>query len=395
MNIPKHIIANQQQLYNNVKQAYTHLKNILQSHDAINNNNIDKVNANTNDNENGDNYDNYSIDENHNTIINDANNNSINDNSCIITKDADDHAINNNSNKITTDINNYVINDNTNTIIKDINNNYINDNSYMITKDVNDHTINDNSNTIIKDNNVSNTNINDDNIHTINDNSNIITNDKTITVDNSSMSHTHNDITNSKKKHKIIITVPHAICIDNIQKRTCDLNSYNFAIALRDVLPKHNYDVTLIKSTQNRYTLDDNRYSSEKIKTIKKDSGLWRELRKTISKYVNDGNSHNDIIIIDSHSFPDRTEKKHLDVYFLDYVPYQNITTQINNYLLKNNISTEIKTGAIGKNSIIDTFTLHPLYIKTLLIENNESSNTDKLNIIAEHVKNFLDTFNN
>lgn len=220
---------------------------------------------------------------------------------------------------------------------------------------------------------------------------------------------------------KIILTVPHCIPMDILNlwsngqriERTNDTNALTMAESLSNKFNDNKVATTIIKSEQNRYILDDNRYIGIKNYTIKKDSYLWNKLRQTIKNIllydknkINYANitsrnicnvNYDDIIIIDCHSFPTNSDfGKNKVVVILDYKPYQDITKKINYDLNNNNISCEILEGLIGKNSILDILTLHPMYIPTILLEVNEDLDKNTLNIISNYiVLSIIDYFSN
>jgi hypothetical protein len=201
----------------------------------------------------------------------------------------------------------------------------------------------------------------------------------------------------------IILTIPHSVELeselnDNEKERTHDVSAMNVALSIKDEFNKYNINVTIISSHQNRNILDDNRYKGIDDFTIKKNSKLWSELKEEVrSLYQN----INNIIIIDCHSFPSggfgnfsSINEEH-KIVFIDYHPYQRIVTFLHFYLNKNNIKTSIFEGSIGNNSILDIFTLHPLYIPTILIEVREDINIKEIKKIASIISNGIIKFIN
>jgi hypothetical protein len=77
-------------------------------------------------------------------------------------------------------------------------------------------------------------------------------------------------------------------------------------------------------------------------------------------------------------------------VVILDYEPYQKITEIISQTLNEKNIKTRLMEGAIGHNSILDVFTLHPIIIPTVLLEVREDLSLEKLNTIADIICNVV-----
>lgn len=217
----------------------------------------------------------------------------------------------------------------------------------------------------------------------------------------------------------VVLTVPHCIPLRNYHDRSSDTNAENMANALSQRFRELNIKSIIIKSKQNRMILDDNRYMGNRY-TIKKDSGLWDELRVTINTLFSDycvyrtnkikyGELKNDvkvnkmsmypnIILIDCHSFPSggfgnndgmmefKNNGEH-KVVILDYPPYQKITQGLIKELNKHDIKASLLEGAIGRNSILDVFTLHPIGIQTVLFEVREDLEKDKLDIIASIVE--------
>lgn len=215
----------------------------------------------------------------------------------------------------------------------------------------------------------------------------------------------------------VIITVPHSQGLDS-NVRTHDTNALSMAKILKRIFSLHNIECVIIQSHQNRQYLDDNRYHSQnKRYTIKKDSELWDNVRsiiKTFGKYVeNKGayinlkmmyqsnisnkSNYTSFVIIDSHSFPRGSfkDKNKNDIVILDYTPYQKITKDIIDSLNSQNVKASLLEGMIGSNSILDIFTLHPMYIPTILLETCEDIEGEKLGYIADIiVKSIIYTMN-
>jgi len=216
----------------------------------------------------------------------------------------------------------------------------------------------------------------------------------------------------------VILTVPHCIPLEYTNERTSDTNSLKMAHILKTKL-KQQIQTIIITSKQNRYILDDNRYSNKNNKyTIKQDSGLWNNLRIIINnlfdsyylycmtkiKYLilKDKNTEikpirqPKIFIIDCHSFYLGGFGKYSDikleheVVILDYKPYQQITESLTLELNNNGIKASLLDGQIGGNSILDVFTLHPILIQTVLLEIREDLSESRLNEIADIVSNVL-----
>ena len=61
---------------------------------------------------------------------------------------------------------------------------------------------------------------------------------------------------------KVILTVPHSVCIENDDRiiQHCDIASLDFASKLQTKLDLINIDCEIIESDQNRTEFDDNRY---------------------------------------------------------------------------------------------------------------------------------------
>lgn len=181
--------------------------------------------------------------------------------------------------------------------------------------------------------------------------------------------------------NNIILTIPHSVCISN-EYHLCDYSAEKFANIFNKDLQDIKLKTYIIKSNQNRMILDDNRYSNKEL-TIKHDSLLWKTLRETIHDTKT--------IIFDIHSFPSTTKDfGDYDVGILDIMPYQSIVKQLNTYLSNNNIKSNILQAAVGHNSILDVFTLHPLYIPVLLLEINEKLNEKELENISKIITSFL-----
>lgn len=202
----------------------------------------------------------------------------------------------------------------------------------------------------------------------------------------------------------IILTVPHSKCrkrINNIcninvdrKNEMCDLVAECFANKLKNKLEK-NFTVDIILSENNRADeLDDNRFSYKKddkiAKTIKT-SNLWIKLKERILFHIKKPFiSYKDIIVLDIHSFPLKSFDGN-DIALLDNYDYQEITKNMYNYL-KDKYKIKIYNSYIGNNSIIDVLTLHPLAIKAVLVEINESLSNNKMDNICNDIYNFIGT---
>lgn len=185
---------------------------------------------------------------------------------------------------------------------------------------------------------------------------------------------------------KIIFTCPHSVCNlgTNRSEQICDYNSKIFA----EILSKKcsNIENIIIESNQNRTIRNDNRFTEKML--IK--SNLWIELQNELKKYYNMYKSFNNLLIMDMHSFPDRDN---LDIYFIDTEPFQEIVIQLNKFLIEKGYNSKILIGKIGFNSIIDLHKLHPISIRSILVEINEKFNNEELNKIGKDIAFFLHKF--
>ncbi len=167
--------------------------------------------------------------------------------------------------------------------------------------------------------------------------------------------------------------------------RSNDLNAEPFAMMLKTLKS----EIYVIKSNQNRYELDDNRYSNNN-KTIKKDSVLWNTLRNTLK------NNDDTNIVLDIHSFPNNSFNNCFrlnnpcEIVLLDYSPYQELTKKIYNHLINNNVNSKITEAKIGSNSIIDILTLNPFYTPAVLIEVNENLTKERMMEIAKIISSII-----
>ena len=185
---------------------------------------------------------------------------------------------------------------------------------------------------------------------------------------------------------KIIFTCPHSVCKEgsNRSEQICDYNSKEFAQLL--AAKCSNIETIIIESNQNRTAMDDNRFEQNMLT----ESDLWINLQQEIKNYFKLKNSFDNLLIMDIHSFPDR---ENLDIYFLDTEPYQEILIKLNEYLISKGYNSKILTGKIGSNSIIDLHKLHPLTIRSFLVEINEKFNNEELQKIAQVIADFLHGF--
>lgn len=204
-------------------------------------------------------------------------------------------------------------------------------------------------------------------------------------------------------KRKIIITVPHSICLEGSTRieKYCDTSALSFANILLERLLNNGYDTTLIKSNLNRKYLDPNRFftTSKEYGTLTlKNSILWQKLNEQIRLHE----KYDDVIVFDVHSFPRESFKvndEETNVVILDNYPYQEIVKDLNTFLNEHSIyengndkMSKILTAKIGSNAIMDVLTNGPVYIKALLIEINEKLSLDMLKKIAELFLIFLKT---
>lgn len=206
------------------------------------------------------------------------------------------------------------------------------------------------------------------------------------------------------KVRHLVLTVPHSVALSSEPLlRTRDLVALDFAQILFHLLEANKKvlrleNIFLIPSKNNRLSLDDNRFqNSDTHLTIKGDSKLWTDLRQRIRTLTKKDQTWEHIMIWDIHSFPNNTPSfHHRDLNLLDNIPYQETTISLLDLLQTHQIKSSILTAKTGSNSILDVFTLHPLYIPTLLIEINEKflSRTDKLNELADLLIDFLSNIN-
>ena len=207
------------------------------------------------------------------------------------------------------------------------------------------------------------------------------------------------------KIRHLILTIPHSVALSDEPPlvRTRDLVALDFGQVLFHLLQDNKKvleleNVFLLSSHRNRSVLDDNRFRNSNTNlTIKGDSKLWKELRQKVQKVAREDQTWEHIMIWDIHSFPNQTPSfSNRDLNLLDNVPYQKVTTFLLDQLRVNHITSSILTARTGSNSILDIFTLHPLYIPTLLIEINEKflSRVDKLNQLADVLIDFLANLN-
>lgn len=96
--------------------------------------------------------------------------------------------------------------------------------------------------------------------------------------------------------------------------------------------------------------------------------------------------NYTQFIIIDSHSFPRGSFRNNSDddIVILDYTPYQKITMNIIDMLKSQDVKAKILEGMIGSNSILDIFTLHLMYIPTILLETCEDIPNEHLDYVAD-----------
>lgn len=82
--------------------------------------------------------------------------------------------------------------------------------------------------------------------------------------------------------------------------------------------------------------------------------------------------------------------EQNLDMYFLELQPNQEITVQLNKHLIDNGFRSEIMRNQIGSNSITNVHTLHPVPIRSILVEVSEYISDERLSEMAIHFSDFL-----
>ena len=200
----------------------------------------------------------------------------------------------------------------------------------------------------------------------------------------------------------IILTTPHSECISKTI-HTCDFLAPKAALTLQKIARSKNIETIIIPSRQNRSKLDDNRTRTD-ITSID-NSPLWKELREKFMEQYRK-NKHDELIIIDVHSFPQGKNFNDREIAILDNrvyekedikdkYRYQKIVEDLENYLSKEKVDVEIIQAMTGCNSIIDIFTLHPIYTKAMLIEFNEKLDDVRLEIICGKIMSGILEFQN
>ena len=211
----------------------------------------------------------------------------------------------------------------------------------------------------------------------------------------------------------IIITVPHAVCLPGTSRRekNCDLRAVAFSKMLHTKLSKDFKTHPPIIAKKNRRQLDNNRLvTTETIKKQVKDDGvyitniernvlefsaLWKELKEVIRKHCDAGNSYKEIIVFDTHTFPDKRLAKLKNgespaVVIMDNVTMQPIVRGLIQHLQNAGISVAFVESIYGLNAIKDVMRTHPLEIKTILIEVNEKLTDQEQGKIIDEISNFL-----
>lgn len=181
----------------------------------------------------------------------------------------------------------------------------------------------------------------------------------------------------------IILTIPHAVSDPYTEDRTYDISALLMAKILEALLKEY-FNVFIIKSHQNRYILDDNRYINRKNNlTILNDSKLWKDLRDIFNSI-----DYRKTILIDCHSFYKGgfKEDESIEVVILDYAPYQSLVYELINKIP----NSERMNGLIGSNSIMDIFRIHPHSIPVILLEVREDLSHQRLYKIANNIKDVL-----
>jgi len=172
-----------------------------------------------------------------------------------------------------------------------------------------------------------------------------------------------------------IITAPHVVCLSGSTRteRQCDLVSEESAEYIASTLGASVgfNNVQLIKSSQNRSVLDDNRH----IANIRR-TRFHEDLRNTALKQ-----SNRRTVLIDVHSFPETTTD--LDLFLIALRRTEDEPAVQIAKLLGSKVNIGVATGKCGGNSILEMYTGSTAL--TMLLEVNESMNADKRdNVLRE-----------
>ena len=196
---------------------------------------------------------------------------------------------------------------------------------------------------------------------------------------------------------RLVLTVPHAKCThdradmcDVSRDRgamRCDMLAQCFAERLGSALDQKIIH-TIVTSHQNRYDRDDNRFAPCEPAGKDCPTHLWVELKRTIQKY-RDEVTHNRILVLDIHSFPDKSFGNN-EVALLDNYPYQPITPHLRDHITHNGFATQIYNASTGHNAIIDALTISPASICAVLVEVNESMQPHRLDALVRVFVDFL-----
>ena len=169
----------------------------------------------------------------------------------------------------------------------------------------------------------------------------------------------------------IIIVMPHTLCDKNVIN--CEIYLLDF---VNDLMKKFSSTHThpkiyIIPSYQNRYILDDNRIiPTHNDNTILNSSQLWIELRTLFEKNNFDLKK---VCILNLHTFFENNfsdyNNPNTNIAILDNNPTQPLSLKILYFFKKKKYNTNLLNGKFGYNALLDIFTIHPVYIPSILIE--------------------------
>lgn len=167
----------------------------------------------------------------------------------------------------------------------------------------------------------------------------------------------------------IIIVMPHTVCDKSVIN--CEIYLLSFVDEIKRRLSHSNLKIYSIPSYQNRYILDDNRIiPKDKNTTILNSSQLWKELRELFESNIPNLKK---VCIFNLHTFYGNSftsgGKQNIDIAILDNNPRQPLSIKIIDFFTKCGYNTNLVNGKFGYNALLDIFTIHPVYIPSILIE--------------------------
>jgi len=183
----------------------------------------------------------------------------------------------------------------------------------------------------------------------------------------------------------VLITVPHATCPYKFKERhLCDYIAPYIAKKLHNLIPNSKLILAEIHRDANQIAIDGKPGSDQNRPWGRQDTKFYQEFSKSL-KEIKDQPL---IIVLDIHSFPSGSfnEKKNTSVVILEPFNNYEISIDLYNTLIKNNINSEIIKGSTINFIIMEA---REYGIPSILIEFNENfSHENTIKVISNFISN-------